>query len=143
MIDTTTYFSKYLVTDDVAANAARLLLHVNWFLTEFRDKNPGWETRVSSGYRSPEHNATIGGAPKSNHMTGHAVDIADYDRRLAKFCVAYPEKLAAYGLYCEDMRATPTWVHFQDVRPGSGNRFFVPSAKHTERCKTPLSIKDL
>jgi hypothetical protein len=143
MIDTTTYFGTHLVGEDVAAHAAGLLVQVNRFLAEFMEKTPGWVLRMTSGYRSPEHNAAIGGAPKSHHMTGHAIDIADYDRRLAKFCVTYPEKLMACGLYCEDMRATPTWVHFQDVRPGSGNRFFVPSATFAERCKNPLRIEDL
>lgn len=32
------------------------------------------QIRVSSGYRSPEHNAAVGGAAHSNHMSGHALD---------------------------------------------------------------------
>lgn len=30
---------------------------------------------VSSGYRSPEYNATVGGVKRSQHMTGKAADI--------------------------------------------------------------------
>ena len=30
---------------------------------------------INSGYRSPAHNASVGGAPKSAHMEGLAVDI--------------------------------------------------------------------
>lgn len=30
--------------------------------------------RVNSGYRSPEHNAEVGGAPHSDHLTGNAID---------------------------------------------------------------------
>lgn len=30
--------------------------------------------RVTSGYRSPAHNAAVGGVPRSNHMTGQAMD---------------------------------------------------------------------
>lgn len=30
---------------------------------------------VSSGYRSPEHNAAVGGAVSSAHLTGRAVDL--------------------------------------------------------------------
>jgi len=32
--------------------------------------------RITSGYRCPEHNASVGGAGKSQHTIGTAVDIA-------------------------------------------------------------------
>lgn len=32
--------------------------------------------RITSGYRSPEHNAAVGGSPTSSHITGLAADIA-------------------------------------------------------------------
>jgi zinc D-Ala-D-Ala carboxypeptidase len=31
--------------------------------------------RVASGFRCPEHNAAVGGAPSSAHLTGEAADI--------------------------------------------------------------------
>jgi len=34
----------------------------------------GTQIRVTSGYRSPQHNAAVGGVPDSNHTTGHAMD---------------------------------------------------------------------
>lgn len=34
----------------------------------------GTKIRVTSGYRSPAHNAAVGGVAHSNHMTGHAMD---------------------------------------------------------------------
>jgi len=30
------------------------------------------------------------------------------------------------GLWFEDFKATPTWVHAQAVAPKSGKRFFMP-----------------
>lgn len=36
----------------------------------------GKPVRVTSGYRSPEHNAQVGGAKNSNHLRGEAADIA-------------------------------------------------------------------
>lgn len=42
----------------------------------------GQSIRVTSGYRSPEYNKKIGGAPNSTHMLGIAADLAarDLDR---------------------------------------------------------------
>lgn len=34
---------------------------------------------ITSGYRTPEHNANVGGSPTSSHTRGYAADIA-YDR---------------------------------------------------------------
>lgn len=34
----------------------------------------GTQVEVISGYRSPQHNAEVGGVPHSNHMTGDAMD---------------------------------------------------------------------
>ena len=36
----------------------------------------GKPIRVNSAYRSPEHNESVGGVPKSQHILGKAADIA-------------------------------------------------------------------
>lgn len=33
---------------------------------------------INSGYRSPEHNKKVGGAPKSQHLLGKAADLKTY-----------------------------------------------------------------
>lgn len=38
----------------------------------------GTQVRLISGYRSPAHNAAVGGVKNSNHMTGNAVDAEVY-----------------------------------------------------------------
>jgi len=63
------------------------------------------------------------GAPKSKHLTGQAVDIAD-DGKLKAWLVARPEILEQAELWCEE--GTHGWVHFQIVPPKSGRRWFLP-----------------
>ncbi|SHI74741.1 Peptidase M15 [Geosporobacter subterraneus DSM 17957] len=68
---------------------------------------------VNSGYRTPEYNAKIGGAPKSQHMEGKAADI-----RVTGVTPVQVAKLAkqvgfrGVGIYDTfthvDVRATPT-----------------------------------
>ncbi len=138
MITLTQYFGQNTVEPEVAERAAELLAKVNEFLSHYQG-----EVRMTSGYRSPEHNAKIGGAKASHHMTGQAIDIADYDKSLAKICLLKADVLDSLGLYCEDMRATKNWVHFQTVRPKSGNRFFIPSLAWAAKLSGPLTLEAL
>jgi uncharacterized protein YcbK (DUF882 family) len=52
-------------------------------LQALRDKI-GKPFHVNSGYRSPEHNEAVGGAPNSKHMEGIAFDISlsNLDRQI-------------------------------------------------------------
>ena len=85
---------------------------------------------VSSGYRSPETNTSIAGAaPKSNHLQCAAIDIADPSGEVWAYCIQNLDKCKQFGIWLEDKRWTPTWVHLQIVPPKSGKRIFVPSAK--------------
>lgn len=76
---------------------------------------------VNAGYRCPAHNAAIGGAPHSAHLTGEAADIHDAGS-LQAYCT--PEVLERHGLWAESYDNTPTWIHLQ-VRPAS-QRIFKP-----------------
>ena len=77
-------------------------------------------------YRSPEHNARVGGAKKSSHLTGCACDIADADGLLKDYLRTNPELLEECDLYAEDFDSTPTWVHLTTLAPKSGRRIFKP-----------------
>jgi hypothetical protein len=81
---------------------------------------------VSSGYRPGYWNTRVGGAPNSAHSVCQACDFRDTDRLLAQFLVMRPDLLVRAGLYMEDPRHTPGWVHLQTRRPPSGNRIFIP-----------------
>lgn len=91
--------------------------------------NPSTSNLVSGqgngGFRPPWVRV---GAEHSKHRTGHAVDIYDPRRELAAWCVANQDKLVECGLAMEDPRWTPTWVHLQDLLPGSGRHVFIPSS---------------
>lgn len=81
---------------------------------------------LTCAYRNPAHNARVGGAKRSTHLTGNACDIADADGKLKSFLRTHPECLKQVGLYAEDYASTPTWVHLQRVPPKSGKRVFKP-----------------
>ncbi|MCA1569306.1 MAG: phage tail tape measure protein [Chloroflexi bacterium] len=46
--------------------------------------------RFTSGYRSPEENARVGGAPNSDHMYGRAIDISPGSNAVASFGRGWP-----------------------------------------------------
>lgn len=84
---------------------------------------------VSSGWRPQSVNDSTSNAAKcSKHLTAEACDIWDAGRELAQWCLLNLDKVAACGLWCEDFRYTPTWVHFQTVPPKSGKRVYIPSS---------------
>ena len=66
---------------------------------------------VSSGYRSPDKNAAIGGSKKSHHMTCKACDFKDADGKLSAWCLVNQDLLEANGLWLENPEFTKGWTH--------------------------------
>jgi len=85
----------------------------------------GARPAISSGYRTPEANKAAGGAPKSSHLEGKAVDFVDPKRKLADWCMANLPELQKHGLCMENPKKTPNWVHLQS-RPVPGKVVFDP-----------------
>lgn len=108
-------------TAQVMDNAEALLLRVNRALDVY-----GYTPRVNSGWRPKAINASVGGAQNSHHVTGCAVDLGDPDGILKRWCASHLDVLEQCGLWMEEPRSTPTWVHWQSVAPASGNRVFIP-----------------
>lgn len=86
---------------------------------------------ITSGVRSAEdqrriyHNATK--IPwGSQHLQAAACDVADRTGVLKGWIKDNVKLLEEVGLWCEDLTATPGWVHFQIYPPASGMRFFRP-----------------
>ena len=81
-------------------------------LQQLRDQ-VGKPVTVTSGYRTPEHNAAVGGAAHSYHMQGLAADIVIAGMTSAQIAeVAKAVGFTGIGIY-------PTRGHCHvDVRPG-------------------------
>jgi hypothetical protein len=125
------------LTEEVISNAQGLLERVNALLAraEQGEIKPGLDaqtgTAVASGWRPKAVNdATSNAGKTSKHISGCALDLRDTlpERPLARWCLRNRQMLEEIGLWMEDPRWTPSWVHLQSVPPGSGNRVFVPSA---------------
>ena len=113
------------LTGEIEENAKELIGRVNNLLASLLMG----EREVRSGWRPQGVNdATKNAASASKHITGQAVDLADNDRSLAKAIMLDPEALETFGLWMEDTRWTPTWVHLQSVPPRSGKRIYIPNS---------------
>jgi hypothetical protein len=99
---------------DYEINLAELMCAIN----EFADKIDEFYGEhipliVSSGYRTPEHNANVGGAKASAHLYCLAVDLKDNDNLIKSYILENPQVLEECGLYMEHQDYTPTWCHLQ------------------------------
>ena len=127
MITVDEYIGQHLagheqeLTDEIRANAEILCGQVNQLLAAF-DKDRG----LRSGWRPAAVNHAAGGAMRSRHMTGQAIDVEDDDGLLDAFCRQNIGLLEQLELWLEDGAATPSWTHIQCVPPRSGRRFFMP-----------------
>jgi len=124
------------LTEEVRGNAILLLERVNRLLASAAQEQiePGIDARtgtvVASGWRPKAVNdGTASSGKTSRHIVGLAVDLRDYppERSLARWCLRNQRLLDEIGLWMEDPRWTPSWVHLQSVPPGSGRRVYVPS----------------
>jgi|TARA_R110000868_G_scaffold59842_3_gene183517 hypothetical protein len=109
------------LTDEIRANAEILCGRANQLIAEF-----GEDRGLRSGWRPAAINKSAGGATRSRHMTGQAIDVEDDDGLLDAFCRQNIILLEQLELWLEDGAATPTWCHVQCVPPRSGRRFFIP-----------------
>lgn len=112
---------RYPLTKEDSYNLFDLLPRVNYVRFCY-----GKPLIVSSGYRPALYNAHAGGSKNSAHEILKAVDFKDdYESApFAKWCLQNEPVLIHAGLFIEDPRWTPGWVHLQS-RPTS-KRVFIP-----------------
>lgn len=113
---------NYPTTPEIDKNLNTLLQAINKVRQAY-----GKPMTVTSGLRSQADQQRINpAAPKSKHLLGAAVDIADTDGCLKRWINDHMDVIADADLYLEDFAHTLTWVHFQCLPPKSGKRMFIP-----------------
>lgn len=137
------YFKGQDYHTDLVPVAQDLLTKFNRLMVYLHKDIPDLVVQMTSGYRSPIYNASVGGKSKSKHMSAQALDAWDPRKRIAIWCVKNRARLEEQGLWCEDPRATKNWMHFQSVPPGSGARFFIPDVKSIPLCQGPLTEESI
>lgn len=130
MITLEQYFGAFTATSQPSAetrdNALDLLSRVNALLAKI-DLEEARAPKVNSGWRPAWYNATVANAaPRSKHITGQAIDLADPEGNLDQYLDDHRLLLVDHDLYMENPLSTKGWTHLQSVRPGSGNRIFIP-----------------
>ena len=113
------------LTDEINRNAKVTVDRVNELLARAGHSDID---HVNSGWRPQGVNdATRNSAANSRHLSAQAVDIGDADRALAHWCVDHLDDLREIGLWMEDPRWTPDWVHLQITPPRSGKLVYIPN----------------
>lgn len=104
LITLSDYFGRYQnthqleLTPEVRLNAIKLITKVNWLLIDLGVK----KVVMTSGWRPASVNALIpNAAPKSNHISGMAIDIADSKYTLWDLIYSNHPKLKEFGLWME------------------------------------------
>jgi uncharacterized protein YcbK (DUF882 family) len=113
---------EFPLTSEMEDNLVKLLTVLNRVRELYN--NP---MIISSGYRSPNKNAAVGGAKKSNHMMCLAADIADKDGKFTDWVMDNLDKVKECGVEAvEDPKFTVGWTHLQIVPVKSGKFVFKP-----------------
>lgn len=115
------YHDEY--TQEISDNLDKLLITLNKFRAAY-----GKAMHCSSGWRpSGVNDKTQNAGKKSAHLEGRAADFKDAKGELREWVLNNLDKMKDWGLYCEDFRWTPTWVHLTNRPPASKKRIFIPS----------------
>lgn len=95
-------------TLEVNGNALDLIKRVNNLFIALKIPVPP----VTSGFRPWAINAKVGGAKRSLHAIGKAVDLSDPGNHIGKDIIQnHSHLLLDYGIWLENPEKTPNWLH--------------------------------
>ena len=101
---------------------------------------------VSSGYRSPEVNQSVGGSPTSAHCEGCAVDLQSSRLDPWELAEIIVDKVDSFDQCIVEMPAgRSSWVHF-GISPHKGNRnqiLYYDRERRNGRLYAPIDVLDL
>ena len=98
---------------------------------------------ITSGFRTPEQNAKVGGALNSNHCLCKAVDIRDRTGEIDGWFLNNQALLEEYDLSLESPRYTSHWCHIQLGTPKSKKRVFKPYSREPLQNESDYMYLDL
>jgi len=81
--------------------------------------------KITSWYRPNHYNKVVGGAYRSYHRLGLAVDFQPQGVKIANAKTLVRSALADFGLRMED-NGKGRWIHLDMGKPGKSGRFFTP-----------------
>lgn len=122
----------YLINEwngEYEKNALKMIATVSEFasLAGFTIKD------ITSGWRTPALNKSLGGASQSKHLFAQAIDVSDPDKIFGKWLCDNVGMLRSRGCALESLSKTHAsddpkerWTHLQLVIPASGNIIFLP-----------------
>jgi hypothetical protein len=111
------------LTPEIRKNAEQLCRDVSNCLRELGIMM----VRVSSGFRPSAANAAAGGAKRSGHLRGLAIDLSDPEGHLDELLSKNPQILKKHGLYIENPKVTIGWCHLDQLpRADRPSRMFTP-----------------
>lgn len=93
------------------ANVQRNITELAKNLQALRD-TVGLPIRINSGYRSPEHNASVGGAKASTHLTGKGADFAVIGLSPIRVVEAIERLINEGKMKQGGLKAYSSWVHY-------------------------------
>lgn len=101
--------SEFTSRDGAPHPDREVLLRLVAHLEVLRCNVGGHPLRIVSGYRSPAHNAAVGGARASRHMAGDAADIPQGYATVAQAEAAGFTGIGSKGVWAVhvDLRPTP------------------------------------
>jgi hypothetical protein len=113
------------ITAEIIVNVQSLLEAVNNILSKIYFNRPF--PKVTSGWRPQAINSKVGGATRSLHLVGKAIDLEDNRGFLAYTIIQNFPLLKTFNLWLESPTHTKGWVHLdQGARWDRPIRMFLP-----------------